>query len=87
MIQVWLYDENNIFIKSIFVNEIDENMTDIPLLIGYIKPMFNGVNWVEGATQEEINSWNKENRTKSDPTPLQKISDLEIKLLKLERGL
>lgn len=57
MIQVWLYDENKVFIESTFVEEeVIENMTTVPLTIGYYKPTFNEEleEWYEGATDEEI---------------------------------
>ena len=59
--QVWLYDENKVFTESIFVEELKENMTKVPLLVGHIKPTFNGEEWFEGATEEEIKVWQEEN--------------------------
>lgn len=68
MIQVWLYNEDNIFIESTFVDELQDGMTTVPLLIGYVKPTFNGIDWFEGATQEEIDTWHESNKPVS-PQP------------------
>lgn len=58
MIQVWLLDENNFFTgESVFVDEVTENMTTEPLLIGYVKAKWTGKEWIEGATDEEIEEW------------------------------
>ena len=58
MIQVWLLDENNYFTgESIFVEEVTEQMTTEPLLIGYVKAKWTGNEWVEGATEEELKEW------------------------------
>ena len=66
MIQVWTYDENKVFVESIFVDEVTQNMTTIPFLVGYIKPTFNEEleEWFEGATEEEIKAWEEENKPK-----------------------
>lgn len=57
--QVFIYDENGFYIESKFVDEISENMTTVPILIGRVKPKFDKElkEWVEGATQEEIKEW------------------------------
>lgn len=88
MIQVFLYDKNNIFTESKFVEEISNNMTTVPILIGYIKPKFNtDLNeWIEGATPQEVKEWEE-----SQPKFEQKIDrdeyslelDFEITMLKL----
>lgn len=82
MIQVWIYDENNFYAgKNCFVEEAQENMTAIPLTIGYIKPYFNKYTqeWSEGATQDEIDKWYEDNKVDTPPTP---SLDDEIKVLK-----
>lgn len=57
--QVFIYDNEGLYIESKFVDEIEENMTTIPILVGHIKPKFDKElkEWVEGATQEEIKEW------------------------------
>lgn len=64
MMQVWLYDKNKVFTESIFVDAVGENMTIEPLLVGYIKPTFNGADWIEGATEKEIKAWEEANKPK-----------------------
>ena len=55
--QVWMLKDNFYIGETKFVEEVTENMTDVPLLVGYIKPYFNGTKWVEGATEEEIKEY------------------------------
>lgn len=58
MTQVWLLDEDGFYLwKNIFVEEVGDNMTIQPLLVGYIKPKWNGSEWEEGATEQEILEW------------------------------
>lgn len=59
MIQVWLIDENGYYLnKSKFVDKVGLNMTEVPLLVGYVKPQLINGEWVEGATEEEIQAYN-----------------------------
>ena len=94
MIQVWLYDKNNVFTESKLVYEVAENMTVIPLLVGYVKPTFNEElqQWYEGATEEEIQKWQEENKVVHQPSEMEilkteleqaqkTIADLEVELL------
>lgn len=78
MIQVWTYDENKVFVESIFVDEVTQNMTTIPFLVGYIKPTFNEEleEWFEGATEEEIKAWEEENKPK--PTEPSTENEMEV---------
>lgn len=78
MTQVWIYDENKLFIESKFVDEVVESMTDVPLTVGYVKAKFDEVNqvWVEGATQEEIDTWNEANKPSTKPSTDDKMEVL-----------
>lgn len=62
MIQAWVYDDKGFFINTILTETLTDNMTTVPFSIGYIKPKFNGTDWVEGATAEEIEAWKQENK-------------------------
>lgn len=80
MIQVWLLDENGFFTgESIFVEELDENMTTDPLLVGYVKAKWVDGKWAEGATDEEIKAWEEVNKIdiSSEPTTEERITKLE----------
>ena len=56
--QVWLMDNKGYYMNvTKNVDKVGENMTDTPLMVGYIKPYFNGTEWEEGATEEEIQAW------------------------------
>lgn len=82
MIQVWLYDENKVFTESTLVEEVTENMTTVPLLIGYIKPTFNEElqEWFEGATEEEIKEWEEANKVVEEP------NKMEVRLGQIEEA-
>ena len=57
MKQVWIIDEKGFFIEDKLVSEVKEKMITVPILIGYIKPKWDGATWIEGATEEEIKKW------------------------------
>lgn len=84
MIQVWCYNKNKVFTESIFVDEIGENMTDIPLTVGYVKPKFNDTDWIEGATQEEIKAWEEANKPQPSEPSKTDILSAELEELKLK---
>lgn len=85
MIQVWLYNENKMFTETVLVNEVDRNMTTVPLLIGCVKPTFNEElqEWYEGATDEEIQQWKDENTVVQEPTEVEILTD-KISILQEE---
>ena len=80
------------FIKEIYLGEFDNEgnlispkgnfiTTDLPQPLPFYKPKWNGAEWVEGATQEEINELTKPQQTQ--PTLEQRIADLEDTILTL----
>lgn len=80
MIQVWLTDRQGFYQgESTFVEELLENMTTEPLLIGYVKPKLVGGLWIEGATEEEITEWKQSQQIDicPEPTAEEKIAQLE----------
>lgn len=82
MIQVWVYDKDKVFVESKLVEEVGQNMTTVPLLVGYVKPTFTGREWIEGATDEEIKEWQETNKPK--PQEPNKMEVLEKKVAELE---
>lgn len=55
----YLFDENK---RSVGVTETEpanENFTLIPYLGGFVKEFWNGTEWIENATQEEIEAYNR----------------------------
>lgn len=75
MIQIWGIDENNIYTGvSEFISTEDFNkqtMATLPLLVGHVKSLFNGTEWIEGATDEEIEQWENENKIEPSPSELE----------------
>ena len=82
MIQVWMLDKENYFTgESAFVEEVTKNMTTTPYNVGYIKGKLVDDEWVEGATEEEIQEW-----INSRPKPVECISlEDEVKQLKADK--
>ncbi|NFE59104.1 MULTISPECIES: hypothetical protein [Clostridium] len=58
-----LMDENNNILFSDIEIKITEDMqiVDIPNKT-YIKPKLTGIEWIEGATEEEIQEWEEKNK-------------------------
>jgi hypothetical protein len=83
--QIWKIDGNNIFTgESYFTKVSDTNEITTPLTVGYVKPLWNGIEWQEGATEEEIQEWKESNEQQNQqPTLEERVSALEI--LELER--
>lgn len=82
MIQVFIFDENGYFIETKLIknNEITNNMTTVtPRNIGMIKLKWNGMEWIEGATREEINEWNENNKSTQKPTEQEIINSQLLK--------
>lgn len=81
MTQVWLLDENKFFTGiSKFVEEVEENMTTEPLLVGYVKAKFTGREWIEGATDEEIQQW-ENSRPKLQKTEIEIMQEQLTQLI------
>ncbi len=88
MKQVWKIDNNFYTGDSYFVDEPSENEVTIPILVGYVKPIWNGVDWVEGATEQEIQEWeNSQDIVATEPTTDDFLLDFEFRLSMLELGL
>ena len=54
MIYVRLIDEDGMFISDEFVEELTEFTVETPCPSGFYHPRWNGTEWVEGLTVEEI---------------------------------
>jgi hypothetical protein len=57
----YIYDENGFYLSHNYYLEAPESSTDVPILFVFQKPKFNGAEWVEGATPEEIQAANLAN--------------------------
>ncbi len=75
-----IIDKNGYFIKSVFVDDKNNILfSDYKLKEGQslveeqpikdlIKPSWNGLEWTEGATEEEIKEWEEENKFIKEPS-------------------
>lgn len=82
-VQVWLLDEGNFFTgESTFVEEVTENMTTVPYTVGYVKGKLVNGEWVEGATEEEIEAFKALQPTPQAPVKTNEELEQENILLK-----
>lgn len=68
-------DENGYFIEDAFVEEITEFTIEIPCPQGLYKPKWNGNEWVEGLTQEEIEAI--KNQPTEQPLDIKNRADID----------
>lgn len=65
MIQVWKIDNKGFYTgESTFMNIKDVTQLDVKIgfTTGYVKPIWDGISWSEGATDEEIKAYEDENK-------------------------
>lgn len=79
---VRLIDESGMFIEDIFVEELTEFTIETPCPGGSYHPKWNGTEWVEGLTQEEIQAI-KDSALPTEPTLEERLQALEV--IELER--
>ena len=60
MMQIWVTDDNGFFTKCELVKRLESGMITKGWKIALYKPKWNGVEWVEGATEDEIYSINNQ---------------------------
>ena len=53
---VRIIDNNGIFLSDGFVDELTKNTIETPCQGGFYLPKWDGKNWVEGKSQEEIDT-------------------------------
>lgn len=69
--QVWKISKDGFYTgETYFVDENESNEVITPLLVGYLKPKWNGTEWVEGANDVEIKQW-EDNLVIVDLSPLE----------------
>ena len=86
--QVWKIDVNKMYTgESYFVDEPSENEITTPITIGYVKPKWNGIEWIEGATEQEIQAWKDSQKSESMlPTQEERLKALEDAMITLTLG-
>lgn len=83
--QIYLVDKNGYFIESVMTENPKAEDITTPILTGYVKTKWNGNDWVEGATDEEISVYEAEQLAlHSAPTLEQQIEELKIKVAELQ---
>lgn len=77
MKQVWKIDEKGFFTgESYFSANPKLNEITIPITIGYIKALWNGSSWIEGAGEDDIKQWESEQKVEEIV-----LSDTDIMML------
>jgi hypothetical protein len=76
-----IIDENGLFVCDDFVDELTEFTIETPCPDGFYLPKWNGTQWVEGKTAEEIAAIQAAVTT--EKTDGERISDLETIVLEL----
>ena len=76
MIYVRIIDINGFFVCDDFVDELTEFTIETPCPDGFYLPKWNGTQWVEGKTAEEIAEITA-SVTASEPTEAERITALE----------
>ena len=78
---VRIIDNNGFFIEDAFVDELTEFTIETPCPAGFYLPKWDGTQWIEGKTADEIAA------TKAsvvvEPTAEERISALETLVLEL----
>lgn len=82
MIFVRIIDENGMYLEDAFVETLTKTTIEEPCPSGFYHPKWNGEEWVEGLTAQEI----EERKTEVGVTPEERIAALETALLELVLG-
>ena len=88
------YKINNVgfYIGIEEVEELNEFCITTPINTGYVKPKWDGTEWIEGATAEEIAEWQEQQKPQSsmpntEQILLEYVTDLDYRLSLKEMGL
>lgn len=88
MKKAYIIDEQGFYIKDYLYEEKQELESDIittEIKQGFYKPKWNGMEWIEGATQEYIDSLTVQ--TEKEATTEDYLMDLDYRISKMELGL
>jgi len=80
MMQIWKIDANNYFTgESYLTDNPTENEIAVPIIIGYLKPIWDGTKWAEASTEQEIIIWKEEQKNQPQPkTELELIREQTV---------
>lgn len=85
---VRIIDNNGIFLRDDFVEEINEFTIETPCPIDFYQPKWNGTEWIEGLTQEEIDVRNNAIQEATEVEELANyVLDVDFRIVMLEMGL
>ena len=78
---VRIIDNNGFFIEDAFVDELTEFTIETPCPDGFYRPKWNGTEWVEGMTAEEIEAI--QNSVVTEKSTDERIAELETLVLQM----
>ena len=81
MIYVRIIDRNGLFVCDDFVDELTEFTIETPCLDGFYLPRWDGAQWVEGKTTDEIAAI--QTSVVVEKSADQRISELETLVLQM----
>ena len=80
MYYVRIIDENGLFVKDDFVEELTDLTIETPCPEGFYKPKWDGTEWIEGLTETEITAIKN---TPIEQTEIEKLQEQIIETQKL----
>ena len=78
---VRIIDSNGFFVEDAFVDELTEVTVETPCSDGFYLPRWDGVQWVEGKTAEEIVALKA--NAKNEPTIEDRVASAEAAITAL----
>ena len=81
---VRIIDNNGFFVRDDFVDELTEFTIETPCPPGFYLPRWDGTQWVEGKTAEEIAALKAQSTT--EPTQEERLAALEAAMLETILG-
>jgi hypothetical protein len=82
MKQVFKIDDQGFYIEPVIVKddeELEENLIETPIPEGFYRPRWNGNEWVEGLTNEEIEQLKQQHQPQLSEVDLLKQENEELK--------
>lgn len=87
MQQVYRIDANGYYVEPVLIDEDEETPPDCvetPFQDGMYKPQWDGTQWVEGLTQEEVEAIRQEQEKRNSlPSDSKRLKDLEDAVFQL----
>jgi hypothetical protein len=80
--QVFKIDDQGFYVEPVIIGddeELGENLIETPIPEGFYRPKWNGNEWVEGLTSEEIEALKQQHQPQPSELDLLKQENAELK--------